>query len=213
MNLTTGPLDPAVYWRRRALVGVPILILLLILATCAVKAAGSGDDDSAKTGKDKVAAKSQPQPSPSTTPVPAPAAQNPAPAQPPTPCADTDLSVTAALAHQRYPTNSKLPVKISVTNTSGKACNRDVGAGQQEVLVKGSGDVRIWSSDDCVNDPTSDARTLQPNEKRTYWVTWDSRTSAPGCAANTTGLAQPGSYQIVTRFGTKFSAPITVNLT
>ena len=212
--MTTGPLDPAVYWRRRALVGVPILILLFVLATCAVKAAGSGDGDSAKTGKDKVATKSQPQPSPSPSPSPVaqvPAAQNPASA--PAPCADTDLSVTAALAHQRYPTSSKLPVKVSVTNTSGKACVRDVGAGQQEVLVKGAGDTRIWSSDDCTNDPTSDARTLQPNEKRMYWVTWDSRTSAPGCASTSTGLAQPGAYQVVTRFGTKFSAPINVTLT
>lgn len=119
--------------------------------------------------------------------------------------------MTVTLAHQKYPTNSRLPVKLSVANTSGKPCNRDMGAGQQEVMVKGTADNRLWSSDDCANDQSADKRTLQPNEKRTYWVTWESVTTAPNCGKPSSAV--PGTYQVIGRIGSKWSAPVTVVLT
>ncbi len=221
MNWTTGPLDPAVYWRRRAVIGAPIVIVLLALATCAITADDSREDTS-KTANET--ARQEPTDTPRSAPPTEPAitlsplpsqsaspAASPSPSQPPGPtdCADNDLSVTVSLAHQKYPTKSKLPVKLSVTNTSGKPCIRDVGAGQQEVLVN-SGDKRIWSSDDCTGDRAADKRTLAANEKRTYWVTWSSTTSAPGCQQS--GTAGAGTYQVVGRIGGKFSAPVNVTL-
>ena len=167
--------------------GAPIVIVLLALATCAITADDSREDTS-KTANET--ARQEPTDTPRSAPPTEPAitlsplpsqsaspAASPSPSQPPGPtdCADNDLSVTVSLAHQKYPTKSKLPVKLSVTNTSGKPCIRDVGAGQQEVLVN-SGDKRIWSSDDCTGDRAADKRTLAANEKRTYWVTWSSTT-------------------------------------
>ncbi len=223
MNLTTGPLDPAVYWRRRAVVGAPIVIVLFALATCAFTSGGS-DSDTSNTAnevvtKEPTSAPSATQPStppatpsastaPSASTSPA-ASPSPAPPSGPVDCTDNDLSVTVSLAHQKYPTKSKLPVKLSVTNTSGKPCIRDVGAGQQEVLVK-SGDKRVWSSDDCTGDRSADKRTLAVNEKRTYWVTWNSTTSAPGCQQSS--AAGAGTYQVVGRIGGKISTPVNVNL-
>ncbi|MGH3545279.1 MAG: hypothetical protein ACRDPW_05080 [Mycobacteriales bacterium] len=224
MNWTTGPLDPALYWRRRAVVGVPILILLLALATCAVTAGGS-DTDTSKTNSARQskpaptpAPSSAPASTPATTPPSSPAPSSPSPAVSPTPtqppgpveCTDNDLSVTVSLAHQKYPTKSKLPVKLSVANTSGKPCIRDVGAEQQEVQVF-AGDKRLWSSDDCTDDHSTDKRTLAPNEKLTSWVTWNSTTSAPGCQQSSAAAA--GTYQVTGRIGGKTSAPVIVTLT
>ncbi len=224
MNWTNGPLDPAVYWRRRAVVGAPIVIVLLALATCSFTADDSGEDTS-KTAKESVRKEATPTPSlkPSSTPTTAPPtgeppaqsanpATSPSPAQPPGPtdCADNDLSVTVSLAHQKYPTKSKLPVRLSVTNTSGKPCIRDVGAGQQAVLVS-SGDKRIWSSDDCTGDRSADKRLLSVNEKRAYWVTWNSTNSEPGCKQSSDVGA--GTYQVVGTIGGKTSTPVNVTLT
>lgn len=218
MNWTTGPLDPAVYWRRRVVVGVPIVALLLILATCAV---GSSDSDSERsnTANKQVAAgqHSDPPPKsssvpPSSSPTPSPSpspSTSPAPAGP-MPCDDNDISVTVSMVHQKYPTNSRIPVQLSLVNTSGKPCTRDVGAGQQETLIS-AGEQRIWSSDTCSNDHASNQHTLQPNEKLTYWVTWNTTVSTPNCSKP--DAAKAGTYQAVGRIGSKSSAPVTVTLT
>src|SRR6266576_1376401 len=42
MNLTVGPLPPAVYWRRRALVAGGLLLLVLLVAYSCGGSSGSG---------------------------------------------------------------------------------------------------------------------------------------------------------------------------
>ncbi|PZS09106.1 MAG: hypothetical protein DLM55_07055 [Acidimicrobiales bacterium] len=101
-------------------------------------------------------------------------------------------------------------MQLSLVNTSGKPCTRDVGAGQQETLIS-AGEQRIWSSDTCSNDHASNQHTLQPNEKLTYWVTWNTIISTPNCAKP--DAAKAGTYQAVGRIGSKSSAPVTVTLT
>ena len=48
MRLTVGPLPPAVYWRRRALVlGVALLVVFLIVQACMAATARSDKEDTA----------------------------------------------------------------------------------------------------------------------------------------------------------------------
>ena len=42
MNLTVGPLPPAVYWRRRALVAGVLVLLILVVAYSCGGSSGSG---------------------------------------------------------------------------------------------------------------------------------------------------------------------------
>ena len=237
MNMTVGPLPPAVYWRRRAIVAAPILVLLFTLSMCVVSASGSAGSAGPKENL-KTIAKATPtrtaSPSPSmsgdmgsranpylpgvgvtTSPIPPqPSTIAPAPPPPttvpPIACADADLSVTTTLEHQSYPVGSRLKIKIVIANKSNKPCFRDLGAGQQEVFVK-NGDQRIWSSDDCSNNRAQDVRTLAAGDSRTYWVAWTGYTSAPQCPSGQS-RAQAAKYQVYGRLGGLHSAPFQLAL-
>jgi hypothetical protein len=223
MNLTVGPHPSAVYWRRRALVAAPLLAILVGLSTCL---AGGSDSDAAKP---RARAASEdlgpetPTPSPSTSPSataspvptwsPSPSAAllPPAPSPMPTPtgplpCADRDLLLVALVEKSTYPLGAEPRLKLQVTNSSAKPCLRDVGSGQQELSVS-SGATKLWSSDDCSPNRATDARTLYPGEKRTYWLTWSGRTSEKGCPETRTEVGA-GSYQLTARLGTLLSKPV-----
>jgi hypothetical protein len=60
MNMTVGPHPPAVYWRRRAIIGAPLLLILILFASCL---AGGSDNQPTK----KKAAASAPAPQTSHT--------------------------------------------------------------------------------------------------------------------------------------------------
>jgi len=65
MNMTVGPLPPAVYWRRRALVGVPLLAILIAFSTCL--ASGSDGKPPAKEDSRRVAQAQTSEPNPSAS--------------------------------------------------------------------------------------------------------------------------------------------------
>src|SRR2546427_6332927 len=63
MNLTVGPLPPAVYWRRRAIVAGALLVLVLL-----VSYACSGSDGSTAAGQQPTGpSTNSPSPDPSTS--------------------------------------------------------------------------------------------------------------------------------------------------
>src|SRR5690242_15828423 len=107
MKLTVGPLAPAVYWRRRAVVlGVLLFVVFLIAYSCS----GSDPSGAANVGAPRSQSPSPASPSPSAStvltlpldtepslpasgqPVGPPATGGPAA---PGPCADADMSVVA----------------------------------------------------------------------------------------------------------------------
>lgn len=229
-----GPHAPATYWRRRALLLAPIMALFLILATCMATANGDSDDkaQSVKRTSDgkplpKIQDGSKEHPfypvkedqaaavpaaaAPAAAPAPAP---QPAPAVPPSPagpaaCADTDVAVTISTEHGKYPTGSRIKVKLAIKNTTDHECRRDIGAGQQEVFAQLNGQ-RIWSSDDCSTNKDAAEYTFKAGESKAYWVVWPGMTSAPGCPAASKATA--GQYQIQGRVGSANSTPINVTL-
>lgn len=207
MRLTVGPLPPAVYWRRRALVlGGLLLVLFLLPRACAGTSGDSADGAASLAGS--------PTPSvgptvltPKTSPPP-PAlpddgqpsgdgAETPYPAddapdgesddvqavgrQTPDPddCTDEEIQVTAEPDRYTFPSGEHVTFTIRIKNVSDRTCNRDVGADRQELyLVKGTGSDKIWSSDDCGAARGSDVREFTPDFEREYYVTWNGRSSA-----------------------------------
>ena len=66
-------------------------------------------------------------------------------------------------------------LRLVVTNVSGQPCVRDLDAARQEIVVwSGDGAARLWSSNDCLNNPTTDLRTLVPGRP--------SRSPSPGAS-------------------------------
>src|SRR3954451_17920824 len=146
MNLTVGPLPPAVYWRRRALVaGVLVLLILVVAYSCG---GSSGSGATGQRSSTHTPATSSPTPSqselrpqtgaptpgdsssPSTGPTGAPAA---GPADPATElCADADILLTPTVVRLA---NGTYKATLKIRNTSTRNCRRDVGSKPQELHV------------------------------------------------------------------------------
>jgi hypothetical protein len=227
-----GPLPTAVYWRRR---------LLVLVGTLGVLGGGGWLGVAATTGEspqsDTVAAQSPgeapaptpaleqvlpslaavqvPTPAPTTTQVvPAPSVPVPEPVGPVAggPCTDDMIAVQVRPQTASAPVGGKPTFDLIVTNVSPVACVRVLDKGAQEiVLLDGSGN-RVWGSNDCFPEASSDQRTLQPGEAAVFPVLWSGLSSAPGCAA---ARATPGagSYVLRGRLDTKASADATFTLT
>ena len=51
-----------------------------------------------------------------------------------------------------------------VTNTSAVPCTRSLDNGLQEVVLLDAAGTRVWGSNDCFPEVSSDPRTLAPGE-------------------------------------------------
>jgi hypothetical protein len=119
--------------------------------------------------------------------------------------------VTASTDAASYPTGSTPRLRMKIENSSSRACVRDVGAPQNE-LVLTSGSVRVWSSDDCNPGGTPQVVTMAPGQSYSVSVTWLGHLSKKGCPANQP-MAAKGTYKLTGRNGDITSAPATFALT
>jgi hypothetical protein len=224
-----GPLPTAVYWRRRLLVLGGLLSVLggggwLGVAVVtgdrqqadAVVAGASGEAPAPTPALEQVlpslAAVQVPTVAPTTTSAP------PEPSQPPPgpvsggPCTDDMIAVEVRPDPPSAPAGSKPTFDLVVTNVSAVACVRALDKGLQEVVLLDAAGNRVWGSNDCYPEASSDTRTLQPGEAAVFPVLWSGLSSAPGCTAarSTPG---PGSYLLRGRLDTKPSADAPFTLT
>ena len=221
-----GPLPAAVYWRRR------LLLLGLVLAVLggggwlAVAAFGSdaGADQVAAAGGD-VARPSLEQVVPSlaavdvptiaATPEPAPESEAPpaAPAGPAPggPCGDDMIAVEVRVPAPAVAAGSKPSLDLVVTNVSAVPCVRALDKGLQEIVLLDRAGNRVWGSNDCFPEASSDTRTLAPGEAAVFPVVWGGLTSAPGCTAPRV-TPPPGDYLLRGRLDTKTSGDTALRL-
>lgn len=214
MRLTVGPLPPAVYWRRRALVlGVLGALVALFVAKCGSDPSGAADQ-SGKSGvrPTSTASSGLLKPIVDATGSAAPSATEQVSAQPhPTgPCTDAEVVVTVATEGGKtsYFAGESVKISLRIKNVSTRSCARDIGGAQQELRVA-QGAQKFWSSDDCAAAGVSDVRTLAPNQDLGIGeLAWNGRTS--NC--QNPALVQPGTYQLIGRVGTASSQPVTLTI-
>jgi hypothetical protein len=139
-----------------------------------------------------------------SVPVPSPV---PVPPTGPVPCANDMISVGAEIDRSTHRVGQRPVLTLVVVNISDQPCVRDLDAQRQEIVVW-SEDIsdRLWSSNDCVNAPSTDLRTLVPGQPVAFSVTWAGRTTTPGCADERT-VVPPGSYNVMTRVDDVISKP------
>jgi hypothetical protein len=228
MNLTVGPLPPAVYWRRRALLlGVVLLLVVVLVAMCE----GSGGAN--KSGQGLAGSTQKASPTPSQTSEPpiiggagsatggsGGTAGSTAPSDPsaaagatpaaggsvdPAVCTDAEMQLTPAIQEitgGNYPYELSLKIK----NISTRSCKRDVGAGPQEMHITDAAGHVLWSSDYCQSGGGSDVRMFGANIESSFQLPWDGDGDGPGCAKG--ARLGPGGYQLVAKLGTKVSAAV-----
>ncbi|WP_448611418.1 MucR family transcriptional regulator [Geodermatophilus sp. URMC 60] len=223
-----GPLPAAVYWRRR------LLVLTLLLAVIGgggwllVAALTGGGSDGTSTAAAATSRAAEPAAEPpalervvpslasvqTPTPAPEPSAEPAEPAEPvPTPggpCSD-DMIRLQVRGPGSAPVGGKPTFELVVTNVSSVPCVRVLDAGLQEVLLLDGAGNRVWGSNDCFPETSSDTRSLAPGESVAFPLVWGGLTSEPSCTAERTTPA-PGRYALRGRLDTKVSAevPFTV---
>jgi hypothetical protein len=227
-----GPLPAAVYWRRRLLV---LGGTLGVLAGggwlgAAVATGSSQQSDSVAAGSTtrspaptpaleqvlpSLAAVQVPTSAPTTTPAAAvpsvPASPVPGPVSG-GPCSDDMIAVEVRPDPSSTPAGSKPTFNLVITNVSPVACVRPLDKGLQEILLLDATGSRVWGSNDCFPEASSDVRTLQPGESAVFPVLWSGLSSTPGCAD---GRSTPGagSYVLRGRLDTKPSPDVPFALT
>ncbi|PWR05274.1 hypothetical protein DKT68_27890 [Micromonospora acroterricola] len=239
MRLTVGPLPPAVYWRRRAVVlGAGLLFLIVLLYSCT----GSGrSGDRPQAGATPTSASQSaatpgpggpvltPQTGAPPTSAPADAAGgDPSPevtSNEPPPgsaagsvddgtCTDTEISVTSVARPTSVQRGAVVDLQLKIKNISDRTCSRNVGADLQEIFIK-SGAEKVWSSDTCGKVEGSDVQSFTPNFERAYEVGWNGRdtTRCDGGGLAAGPFPPAGTYQVFARVGTKHSAPVKITIT
>ncbi|MEU4551570.1 hypothetical protein EV382_4779 [Micromonospora violae] len=237
MRLTVGPLPPAVYWRRRAVVlGAGLLFLIVLLYSCTGSGRSGGQKPTAGGSPSATSAAPAGPDGPVLTPqtgVPSastsadPGATNPAPAitsnTPPLgaaagaeddgTCTDEEISVVSSASSTSVQRGAVVELQLKIKNTSDRTCSRNVGADLQEIFIK-SGAEKVWSSDTCGKVQGSDVQSFTPNFERSYRVPWNGRDTSRCDGALAGGpLAPIGSYQVFARVGTKHSEPAKLTVT
>jgi hypothetical protein len=221
MNLTVGPLPPAVYWRRRAIVlGGVLLVVLLVAYACSgptTPSAPATSSSSTTLGLNAPAGitdtsaiptgivSSSPSLLPSLGPSPSPGVSTTGV----TTCTDAQIRVTPTISSTSATTSRLVhggtyDLKLKVRNVSTVPCRRDVGGVPEELEVM-AGTTKIWSSDDCGKSQGKphDIRTFGPDIEIYAEVKWDSYDiSTHGCAKAASPL-KDGTYSLVGRVGTK----------
>ncbi|KQS60463.1 MucR family transcriptional regulator [Geodermatophilus sp. Leaf369] len=230
-----GELPPAVYWRRRALL-LGLLVALVVGGGWAVVSAVAGGTDTAAVAED-TGADSPVLPAPSleqvvpslaageTPTAPAPTTTEPAPVEPaPAPetpagpvytegqaCGDDMIAVGVSADPAQAAVGSKPTFTLTVTNTSPVSCTRSLDAGLREIVLLDGAGTRLWGSQDCFPEASSEPRTLAAGEVLAYPLVWGGLTSSPGCATDRVTPA-PGAYQLQARLDTAVGPAVPFSL-
>lgn len=235
MRLTVGPLPPAVYWRRRALVlGAVLVLVFLIAQACMASAstgdqAGAGPSSSTSASPEATTATTPPAPPPPPATTGAPetepdgdGGEEPEPAPRPggadlgpEGCTDEEIRVIAEAADTSPQVGQQVQFTMRIEHAADRACRRDVGGDQRELyLVREAGAGPVWSSQDCANPTGTEVVELTDGwEPREHHIgfTGQETSKCSGPAAAGPDLA-PGTYQLFARLGTALSEPVTITL-
>ncbi|HET9898502.1 MAG TPA: hypothetical protein VFQ44_26535 [Streptosporangiaceae bacterium] len=99
---------------------------------------------------------------------------------------------------------------LNVVSTQRAACSFTVGSRHLALLIK-KGRARIWSSADCLAGTPGWITALGRGVPKVLVITWNRRTSAPGCS----GRALPVAAGVYTAYATDdglTSEPVTIRL-
>ncbi|MGY1781038.1 MucR family transcriptional regulator [Geodermatophilus sp. SYSU D01036] len=226
-----GPLPAAVYWRRRLLV---LLLLVAVLgggSWLGVALLGGGPEGSTTAAGTSEAASTAPAaeeppaldrvlpslasvqtPTPPPTPTPAPPAAPAAPVQEAgAPCGD-DVVALEVRTPGTVASGSSPTLELVVTNTAAVPCTRVLDKQVQEMVLLDAAGARLWGSNDCQPETSSDTRTLQPGEQVVFPLVWSGLTSEPTCTAERVAVA-PGQYVLRARLDTKTSPDAVLQVT
>lgn len=188
--------SPAVYRRRRLVVGIGLLAVILAIVLIIVQPGGAAPSPSGSTGTSTPRSSTAPAADESTA---VPAADTADVAA----CNPKNLTVGAITDAVDYQAGVLPQISLTITNTGTTPCVYNVGTSQQ-VLTITSGAETYWMSSDCQTDAADLDAVLEPGKTETSApVQWSRERSAAG-ACDTPGAAVPAngaSYYLTANVG------------
>lgn len=220
---------PEVFRRRRIVAGVGLLVVIALIVWAVVAVAGlfagGSDPEAGSSTQPTSAGSSQPGSGPEAGASRGPdggasasagtsgnaddggsaggGADGPA-------CTPEDIAVTAETDQQSYGPDQDPVLEMTIANEGATACSLNVGTKEQEFNVV-SGEDRIFSTTDCLEDATDATMTLKPGQKETARFTWERVRSAPGCKT-VPAKPRPGTYVFSAKLGESASNRATFSL-
>ena len=124
-------------------------------------------------------------------------------------CPHAGLVLSLFSARHSYPARAQPEFDVDVVSTASGRCSADLGASHLHVVIRSDGK-QIWDSADCAGLAPR-ATTLARGVPATVPITWNRKTSAPGCRAAHRAV-RPGSYTATAYIGNLSSRAVTVVL-
>jgi hypothetical protein len=166
-----GPLEPRVYWIRRAVLFGAVLVVILVIA---VSCSGGSS-------------KKPPAAGPGATPTSSP------PATQLSACDPTALTLTLSTDSETY-TSGQAPKLIGVfANNSSTSCKLSVSPSQEIWTVK-SGSAKVWTTQGCTSSAVAKQLTIRAGATKMVSVFWNGHLLDSGCASGE--VASPGTYTL-----------------
>ena len=121
------------------------------------------------------------------------------PKEGPSVCAEGDVSVVATTEQATHGPSQNPLLVMTIKNTGASECTVNVGTSQQEFTVMSGAD-RIFSTADCLADPSDMEITMKPGGSESARFTWERVRSAPGCKV-VNAKPRPGWYGFTAKLG------------
>ena len=190
---TRRPVSPAVYRRRRLVVGVGLLAVVIAVVLIIVRPGSAAPAPTptpviTSTAAASVAPTAVPTASPTPTATTIDVSKLPA-------CDAASMEVKAFVdgtTAQNYGTTAKPALTLSVTNNSGTECYFNVGTDSQVFTIT-SGSETYWKSSDCQTGATQTLAIFKPGQTLTSNpITWN-RVLSPSRAGGTCDAKSPAA--------------------
>ncbi|MBU8579067.1 hypothetical protein [Brevibacterium luteolum] len=193
--------DPAVYRRRRIVVGVLALIVVCLLVlgiVLMVKAIQKVRQDSRDQAAAEAAAAQSPEPT-----LPAPIGDEASGA-----CPADAVEIIAGTDEGSYAPGASATLELTVKNNHDVACAISVGPEHQVFEIRQDGKTQ-WSTEYCTpggDEADEDVRVFAPGTERKSTLKWQMTPTDKNC--NRTGDSfEAGEYELVTKLGEVESKP------
>jgi hypothetical protein len=97
-------------------------------------------------------------------------------------CPHADLVLSLFSARYSYPAHTRLQFSVDVVSTAPGRCTADLGGAHLHIVIQAGGKHQVWDSADCAG-AAARATTLARGVPAAVQITWNRKTSAPGCRA------------------------------
>jgi hypothetical protein len=99
---------------------------------------------------------------------------------------------------------------VSVVSTQRADCSFNIGAGRLALVIK-RGQVRVWSSADCVAGTGGLVTVLRRGVPTVVTIGWGKKTSSPRCDGHARSVST-GAYKAYAQDGSLTSTPVGFRL-